>query len=552
MKKIYINKTDPAELIIGKVKNASDKEVLLYIPKFSLFKEKKENFQILKNQAKLANKLIAIESVDDEVLEMANMMGIQAINPFFGKNKKYVSDIVVKSNLKIQNAEKVAQTVAVSVDGKEKEKTTIKENEKPLEKEVIKPIERMRESVVSKTYNAEQEVKKKLNVKKLIISVFAVLLVSGGIYFAAFIYLPKAEISLVFEKSNKDFKGPVLIDIDLKQAEVGMDEAGSINQIKLPGIFLKESKNLTKTYSATGKERVERKAKGEVLLYNSFSSSKQSLSKGTRLSAPDGKIFILDEAVNIPGANVQDGKIVPSSIKVAVTSEKAGSAYNVGPVSRFRIVGFKDTPKYEGFYGQSKESMSGGFVGDVKVPTKDDISKAQEDIKKSLQGVLRAQVLLTLPKEAKVLEGADEFTVIKEVVGSEVDKSGKFSVTDYADFRIFAFKEEDLISALASKLASESKDNLVLKEKSFEYSNSKPDFSDGNMNLDIDFKSTWVKSFNLEEFKANAVGKNDVELKKMIFELPGIKSAEVKLWPVWVKMVPKNLDKTSVDVEFKI
>jgi hypothetical protein len=546
MKKIYINKTDSAESIIGKVKNASDREVLLYIPKFSLFKEKKENFQLLKNQAKLANKLIAFESVDDEVLELANVMGIQAINPFFGKNKRYVSDIVLKGSLKIQNVEKVAPVV----DGKERIIT--KEGEKSPEKEVMRPVERVRESIVGRTYNAAPEVKKKLNVKKLITSIFIFALLLGGGYYAAFVYLPEAKISLVFEESSQDFTGPIVADINLKQAEVGMDEADIINQIKMPGVFLKESKNLTKTYPATGKEHVERKATGEVLIYNSFSSSKQALSKGTRLSAPDGKIFLLNEAINVPGANVEDGKIVPSSIKVAVTSEKTGSSYNIGPVSRFRIVGFKDTPKYEGFYGQSKESMSGGFVGDVKVPTKDDISKAKEDIKKSLQGVLRTQVLSTLPKESKVLDGADEFVVTKEVVGSEVDKSGKFSVTDWADFKIFTFKEGDLISALASNLASESKDNLVLKEKSFEYSNPKPDFSDGTMNVDVVFKSTWVKAFDLEGFKAGAVGKNEIELKEMIFKLPGIKSAEVKLWPVWIKTVPGNLNKTSVDVEFKI
>ena len=53
------------------------------------------NFHLLKRESEALDKKLVIESVDDRVIELAGISGIDSINPFFTKSKRRFSDIVV-------------------------------------------------------------------------------------------------------------------------------------------------------------------------------------------------------------------------------------------------------------------------------------------------------------------------------------------------------------------------------------------------------------------------------------------------------------------------
>ena len=65
---------------------------------------------------------------------------------------------------------------------------------------------------------------------------------------------------------------------------------------------------------ATGRETVNKKASGTVVLYNAYSSKAQKLVASTRLKASNGKIYRIPAAVTIPGAETQAGALVPGSL----------------------------------------------------------------------------------------------------------------------------------------------------------------------------------------------------------------------------------------------
>ena len=100
--------------------------------------------------------------------------------------------------------------------------------------------------------------------------------------------------------------------------------------------------------------------------------------------SPDGKIFLLTKNITVPAAKISEGKIIPSSIDTDVVAEKAGADYNIAPVKLFTIPGFKGGPKYNAFYGESKDSMAEGFVGEIAYPTPADITSATQKIKDTL------------------------------------------------------------------------------------------------------------------------------------------------------------------------
>ena len=80
--KIQIHKNDELPVIAESVFAADGSEVILVVPRNSKLAESKDNFSFLKKGLN-GKKHLVIESVDDEVLQMAKQAGIDADNPFF-------------------------------------------------------------------------------------------------------------------------------------------------------------------------------------------------------------------------------------------------------------------------------------------------------------------------------------------------------------------------------------------------------------------------------------------------------------------------------------
>ena len=200
------------------------------------------------------------------------------------------------------------------------------------------------------------------------------IIIAGGAY-AALEILPKAEIKITAKKTAWNFNNSVSAsknsgDIDLANKQI-------------PANFFLEKKNVSLLYPATGKKNVEKKSRGEITIYNAYSSQSQSLVANTRFESPDGKIFRIENKITVPGAKVENGKIIPAGIKMNVVADKVGAEYNIGP-AKFTIPGFKGAPKYDGFYARSESQMAGGFVGELVYPTDDEIKTAKEKTESAL------------------------------------------------------------------------------------------------------------------------------------------------------------------------
>lgn len=529
MKKIYIGKTDPITLVIEKVIKASEKDVVLYVSRGSISFGIRNNFKLLKREAEAAGKTVSFESVDDDVLELAQAFDMKAMNPFFGR-KKFVADIIVKEpgivRLK-ENEDEEPESQDVGHKGKNKKASGLWGNE---------PGE-------------EEKPKTKATLLKRIVRWLA--FVSVVIFFSwlAFFVLPKADIALIFKKTPWNFNGTVIASTSRSSVAV------QGNSIQLPGSITTNQGNLQVSYPATGSQRVERKATGKITIYNEYSSEAQILVVNTRFSAPDGKIFKTNAKVIVPGAKIIDGKISGSQIDVAVTAEKTGAEYNIAPTSKFRISGFQGTPKYDAFYGISANPMTGGIVGDIKVPTKDDIAKAEADIKSTLESNLRGQASISALDDIKVLPKAYSFRVVNKTVGVEAGADGKFTILMSGELKTFGFKESDLLGAFASQVSVQSDIDLVLHDNSLQQSDSgygDPilDPKNGTMTFNLDFKSNWIRPFDINDFKNKVANKSKNDITATIYGLPSFVSGEVSFWPIWVFRSPHDTSKIVVDVSY--
>ena len=178
--------------------------------------------------------------------------------------------------------------------------------------------------------------------------------------------------------------------------------ASSSRDIALEVISLEDSIELER--EVTSVKSVEEKARGQVVIYNAFSSEPQPLVASTRLEAPNGNIYRITSPVTVPGAKTENGKLVPQGIEVAVFADKPGEAYNLS-LSDFSIPGFKGTSKFEKFYGRSKTEITGGVSGERKVVSDQDVKALVSEAQENLRARLGERARKDLPAGVFFLEG---------------------------------------------------------------------------------------------------------------------------------------------------
>jgi len=551
-KKVYATKSESTASIIGKVLNASGKDVVLYIPRGTVFSKTRNNFLLLKREARAIGKNVSIESVDDDVLELAITAGLEAANPFLGKKQRSVSDIIAVTDA----SSGIPKEVEVNEEKDEEFEEIHIKKWKPDKWAKGKKQKEDKFSILGEEDVSDEKAEEELSTmpkgrKGIKVGRFSllrrVILWGGGLsVFAAVVVVaifafPRVTVSLDFEKTEWDFIGSLKVGTSIKENNFDGDT------VFLRGVRFSEKKNITESYHASGVDFVERKARGIIIVYNAFSSESQELVKTTRFVTPEGKIYRTDNNIVVPGAQIIDSEIVPSGTEVRVTADEAGEEFNIGSVPRFRIPGFQGSPKYDGFYGESTESMIGGFVGERKVPTDEDISSARAEILSTIEDAAKTQLFLNLPPGMKVLDGTYGFSATDENIDDYTDDSEMFSIIIFGEASVVVFREDELIEVFENHVEIDAEVDLAVKDYTIEYGEPRIDES-GQVSVAIKVESVWTRPFDIEEFISEAAGKSESELKTLIFSIPGVSSGEVRFWPFWVNKVPNKDTKIIVDV----
>lgn len=451
-----------------------------------------------------------------------------------GLGKRPVSDIIapieslpaIKKSIKLT----LEQEMPAGPISEVKENVEAKEDAEPETDFFEESASKTKETLMEQPFKQSQEPRR---LGRFLLASFVAILAVFGVY-AAVAVLPRVNIKIVLQKKSFDFNESV---------------AASLKSSDLPAELFTQKGNLQLLFPASNKKRVEVKAKGEIIIYNAYSSQPQSLVAATRFLTPDNKIFRLDKAVTVPGAKVVNGKITPSSIAAAATADNAGEEYNVGPAARLSIPGFKGSLKYDGFYGEIKEPMSGGFIGEAAVPTAEELKTAKAQMSESLKETLKQRVLNGLPSDFKVLEGSQEFKILKEEINYKVPEPGRFGIFLDSQFQVLAFKEIDVKTFFVNKALNQLDGDYDVLSSGFEYGAARADFAKGVISFPVKVAISLRRAFDIENFRGQVAGKKETELKTLIFSLSGLETGKISFWPFWVGRAPQDLSRITIDVE---
>ncbi len=548
MQRLSIAKNEGPAEIVDRVINSQEKELVLVVPKGALLGNSAINFNLIKREALAAGKKVSVESVDENIIELARANGFEANHPLFEPtaSRNSFSDIIPRKAE--GDPPKKVPTKRKPISEK-KIKIAETESPEPVKQEIAS--EKISPALLVETEKSSSKKKfPRLNFKPpfglpgkrgavvavvLGVLIFSLWFLSGP--------LSRATITINLQKTPWEKTDNFVADVSLPRADPAKH--------MVPGQFFSVSKNLAKTFPASGAQEVSEKAKGKITIYNAFSSAQQTLVATTRFETPDGKIFRIVKQIIVPGAIVKDGKITPSGIDADIAADQPGPSYNVGAIAKLTVPGFKGSPRYDGFYGEIKSGTSGGFVGKKQVPTADDLKKAQAEVENDLRSGLKLALLGGYPKGFEILDKVADSVSRIEIsrlnINQETDAKGNFSIFGEAKISAIGFREDDLRSVL--EVAASNGQNLAFKELSFVYSNFKPNFDKKTISFSLASKGILWPKFSAEDFKKSVLGKNVREVESAIAALPGFGGGKVAIWPIWLRSIPKNITRVVVRVE---
>lgn len=318
--------------------------------------------------------------------------------------------------------------------------------------------------------------------------------------------------------------------------------------------------DLTETIDvpATGQKTVTAKASGKIVVYNEASASPQRLIKNTRFQEPGGKIYRINQSISIPGYKTVSGKIVPGSIEVTAYADEAGPNYNIGLVD-FTIPGLKGDPRYSKMYARSKTSMTGGASGVIKQVNEEELNKAQNDLKVSLETKLRtkARSYVTENQIAFPQGYFIEFgePAIKDPTGAAT--ADKATVEQQGSIAVVIFDRRALAQSIAKSLVpgyngeSVTVPNLeaigfttkktLIKEL---IEGSRIDFTlNGEADLRYDIDPVAIKK--------QLAGIEKKSFTGLMAGMPMIENAKLKIRPFWKSTLPANVEDISIIIQEK-
>ena len=311
----------------------------------------------------------------------------------------------------------------------------------------------------------------------------------------------------------------------------------------IPFLVQTTSLSKSKTLALSESRKVEAKASGHAIIYNNYDALPQKLIKNTRFESSKGKIYRINQSVEVPGKK----GTTPGSIDVILYADSNGADYNIDNTV-FTIPGFKGTPREQAFYAKSKGAISGGSSGTMALVALADLNAAKDALAIELAHDIQTEVM-KIKKEGYI----PMYTAV-EVTYDDNEEEVLKGVT--AEYKVTA--TGNLILANAPKLAEAvaktfgDYDNQPVRLDyidTLSYTRKQSDHIVGassTLSILVEGKPRVIWESDINAIKEMVIGKNRDEFKPLMKTINSIESAEISFSPVWISRFPKEISKIAV------
>ena len=347
-----------------------------------------------------------------------------------------------------------------------------------------------------------------------------------------------AHATVVIDPKVKD----VTLDLNLSAGLDGGEENLSFDTVSISG-------EVSKTVAAQEKKEVSESARGVVVIYNKFSTAPQKLDINTRLEGSNGKIYKTEKLITVPGMT----GLTPGSVEVVVYGSEAGEAYNSEPLD-FKVFGFKGTPKYEKFYGRSKDKLSGGFKGLSNVVSTEDKTKAMTELKNELRDKLLQKATDQIPSGFILLKDAISLET-EDINNLSMASSNTLSLTLRGTLHGILFEEKKLTTKIADQVIDDYDGTPVYiantKDIVFKLVNSDVLLKDAKtIDFNMTGKAKMVWELDSLKLTSDLLGKKKGDFNQVLLQYGNVVSANLSLSPMWNRTIPENAKDIDIIINY--
>ncbi len=387
--------------------------------------------------------------------------------------------------------------------------------------------------IINNSYKYEFDEPKKKS-KKVLYTCIGVLLILVAFGISAF--FKSAKVTITPKNQTVDLNSTFSAKKDLSSGGLGFQ-------------IVTVSKDIEKNVESTGESMVQTKARGTIVIYNSYSSQSQKLIATTRFETEEGLIFRLIDPVTVPGTSIKSGKTVAGSVEVLVEADKTGAEYNVG-LKDFTIPGLKGDPKYTKIYARSKTEMTGGFSGMQKTVSKEVLSQSENELEDSLKASLAKDITTQIPSDFVLYPTSlvYKFDPVTNINGS----NGGAVLKKHGTATAVIFDKGILSRTLLAELVPSAVNDVVkvinLDDLDFAFASGTTSSLNTANSITFSLKGSphfvWV--FDENKIKSELLGLSKNQAKNIIVKYPTIKEAWIETQPFWNQTIPTDPNKVTL------
>lgn len=526
---VYIDVEDDITAIIGKVKGSKEKIVALVPPKRIGVLQSAVNLRLLQRAATQSNKRIVLITNNQALSALSAAASIPV-----AKNLQSKPEIAEIPALDVDNGEDVIDGSQLpvgdiakaldkndDVDGGEEliegiDLSETEENTRPKPK----PIKKSSGKKVP-NFNSFR--------KKLFIGLGAGVVLIGVLVWAL-VFAPAATVIITARTTTVPVSGVVTL------AAATDAEAGTL-------------KTLTETiereasveFEATGEKDVGEKATGTVrFTSDSYSAllAGITISAGTPVKTTSGHTFFTDTTVRLSISSGNTGT-------TGVTAADSGTNYNGASGS---VSGAPSSVN-----ASLTDATSGGTSKVVPIVVAADVQAAKEKLVAEATDTIQAELKAEFPDSVRVIDAsfiADrQDAVSTPAVGAEApDKKAK--ITSKVTYRLNGIEKSELETYLKDVLKKQMQDQTTQKVYKSGIDDVKlNDFARRGDALTVRLVTTGHIGpvINEDEVKEAVIGKKFGDIQNELTKIDGVSDVEVKFPYFWVRTVPNNVDKVTIE-----
>ncbi len=366
--------------------------------------------------------------------------------------------------------------------------------------------------------------------KKWIVPVIAVLF-----FFMGYFYYTSYRTEIVIYPITDDFQ---------LEEEVLAKSSGSVESEEIRGIILQEKISDAREFPIEGRELVESKARGEINVCQEYSDSPVNFVEGTRFMSEEGKVFLAEGRVNLPGRQTNEGCSM-----VEVVAAEAGEEYNIPSDSKFALPGLQGGRLYSSVSGISFTIKEKGRSEEV--PYLDDKAKndAQEEMKADLLEKGK-KALKEEHGEEYFIENDHQYSIdiVERKLKEEEGEDEKFYFQLNVSVKVMAISKEDINSFIGRQLPAGYTWRKETEDLKLDFSTIS--FEEGEAEILINFLAEIYEDIDKEDWKRQIAGFDFDDARRVLEEDVEVEKIEIKTRPFGLNKVASDVDRVRVIIEF--